>query len=68
MDKVLCEYKDTKGNLFIIFIGMGVTKIEGLEPTSLSFRVSVLPLHHIGSLTSPLYPHPLVYEAPCLRD
>ena len=45
---------------------MGVTKIGnivsrmGLVPTSLAFRGSVLPLHHIGSLISPLYPHPPV--------
>ena len=28
----------------------------GIEPTSLAFRANVLPLHHIGSLMSPLYP------------
>ena len=51
----------------------------GIEPTSLAFRVSVLPLHyiasqmsplplhHIASQMSPLYPHLLVYAAPCLR-
>ena len=30
----------------------------GLEPTPLAFQASVLPLHHIGSLKSPLYPRP----------
>ena len=39
----------------------------GIEPISLAFSVSVLPLHHIGSLMSPLYPHPPVYAAPYLR-
>ena len=38
-----------------------------LEPTTLAFRKSVLPLHHVGSLLSPLYPHPPVCAAPCLR-
>ena len=52
---------------------VGVMKVghilprAGLEPTSLAFQASVLPLHHIGSLMSPLYPRPLVYAAPCLR-
>ena len=39
----------------------------GFEPTSLAFRASVLPLHHIGSLLSPLCPHLPVYAAPYLR-
>ena len=39
----------------------------GLEPPSLAFRASVLPLHHIGSPMSPLYPHTPVCAAPCLR-
>ena len=40
----------------------------GLEPTSLAFWVSALPLHHIGSLTSPQYPRPPGYAAPCFRS
>ena len=39
----------------------------GLRPTSLAFRASVLPLHYIGSPTSPLWQHPPVYAAPCLK-
>ena len=39
----------------------------GIKPTSLAFRASVLPLHHLGSLTSPLFPHLPVYAAPYLR-
>ena len=39
----------------------------GLEPTSLAIRARVLPLHHVGSLTSPLYPRPLIYAVPCLK-
>ena len=45
---------------------VGATKIgitvprEGLGPTSLAFWASVLPLHHIGSLLSQLYPCPPV--------
>ena len=35
----------------------------GVEPASLTFQASVLPLHHIGSLMSPLYPWPPVYVA-----
>ena len=40
----------------------------GLEPTSPTLRVSVLPVHHhVASLMSPLYPCPPVYATPCLR-
>ena len=39
----------------------------GIEPTSLAFPVSVLSLHRVGSMMSPLYPHLPVYAAPCLR-
>ena len=39
----------------------------GVEPTYLAFQASVLPLHHVGSLTLPLYSRLLVYAAPCLR-
>ena len=37
----------------------------GIELTSLASRASVLSLHHVGSLMSPLYPHLPVYAAPC---
>ena len=53
---------------------VGVMEMEntvpsaGLELTSQAFWVSVLPLHQVGSLMSPLYAHPPVYAAPCLRD
>ena len=52
---------------------MGVTKMGyivprvGIEPISLAFHASVLPLHHIGSLMSPLCPRLPVYAVPCLR-
>ena len=52
---------------------MAVTKMgntvprAGIEPTSLIFRANVLPLHHIESLMSPLFPHQPVYMALCLR-
>ena len=41
----------------------------GIEPTSLVFQASVLPLHNVMSdtLMSILYPYPPVYAAPCLR-
>ena len=39
-----------------------------LEPTSLASRASVLPLHHIGSPMSLLYPRVPVYAAPCPRS
>ena len=39
----------------------------GLKPTSLAVRANVLPLHHVGSLLSPLYPCPPVYVTPYLR-
>ena len=35
----------------------------GIEPTYLVFQASVLPLHHVGSLMSPLYPRAPVYAA-----
>ena len=52
---------------------MGVTKMGNIvpraviEPTSLVFWASVLPLQHIGSLISPLYPCLSAYADPCLR-
>ena len=52
---------------------MGVMKMgnivprAGPKPTSLAFRASVLPLHHVGSLMSPLSPRLPVYTAHCLR-
>ena len=52
---------------------VGVTKMGnivpkvGFKPTSLSFWASVLLLHHVGSLMSPLYPYPPGYVALCLR-
>ena len=36
---------------------------SGLKPTFLAFWASMLPFHHIGSLTSLLYPCPHVYVA-----
>ena len=39
----------------------------GIEPTSLAFRASVLPVHHVGFLMSPLYPYLLVHATPCFR-
>ena len=52
---------------------MGVMKMGnnvpsvGLEPTSLAFQASVLPLHHVASPMSPRCPPPPVYVALCLR-
>ena len=40
---------------------------SGLKHTSLAFGASVLPLYHVGSLMSPLYPCLPVHTAPCLR-
>ena len=51
---------------------MGVRKMgnivlrAGIKPTSLAFRASLLPLHQVGSLTSPLFPCLAVYASPCL--
>ena len=51
---------------------MGVIKMGnivprvGVRPTSLAFQIRVLPLHHIGSLISPLYLYLSVYAVPCL--
>ena len=55
------------------FIVVGVMKMGntvsrvGLEPASRAFWASVLLLHHIDSLMSPLYSHRPVYVALCLR-
>ena len=38
----------------------------GIEPKSLTFWANVLPLHHVGSLMSSLYPCTPVYVATCL--
>ena len=52
---------------------MGVMKMGNIvprariKPTSLTFWVSVLPVHHVASLMSPLYPRAPIYAAPCLR-
>ena len=52
---------------------MGVMKMgnivptAGIKPTYLAFWASVLLLHHVGSLMSPLYPCLCVYADPCLR-
>ena len=50
-----------------IYIYTNIVPRGGIEPTSLAFLASVLPLHHVGSLMSPLYPWLPVYVAPCLR-
>ena len=73
----ICKY----GYIYIMYIHMciyvyvmGVTKMgnivprAGFELTSLAFWTSVLPLHHTGSLISPIYPRLPIYAAPCLRD
>ena len=39
----------------------------GIKPTSLTFQASVLPLHNISSLTSPLCSRLPIYAAPRLR-
>ena len=49
---------------------MGNTVLKaGLKPTSLALWASLLPLHDVGSLTSPIpiYPRPPVYVVLCLR-
>ena len=49
---------------------MGVMKMgntvhrAGNEPTSLAFQASVLPLHHVSYLMSPLYKRLPGYAAP----
>ena len=40
----------------------------GVEPTCLAFQASIPPLHHIGSLMTPLYPCPPVCAASCLKS
>ena len=39
----------------------------GIEPTSLTFWATMLPLYHVGSLVSPLCPLSPVYVALCFR-
>ena len=50
----------------VMKMGNIVTRV-GIKPTSLAFRASVLPFHHVHSLMSPLYPCPSVYVALCFR-
>ena len=40
----------------VLKVGNTVPRAE-IEPTSLAFRVSVLPIHHIGYLMSSIRPH-----------
>ena len=64
-----CLYRimvTTASAVGVMKMGKIVARV-GIEPTSLAFRASVLPLHHIGSLMLPLYPHLPVYVALCLR-
>ena len=57
-----------KGHIVMGVMKMGNTVPRaGLEPTSLTFRASVLPLHNVGSLMSLLYPHLPAYATACLR-
>ena len=51
----------------VLKTGNNVPRV-GIETTSLAFWASVLQLHHVSSLMSPLYPRPPVYVALCLRD
>ena len=51
----------------VMKMGNNVPRAD-IESTSLAFRTSVLPLHHIGSLMSPLYPRSPVDAAPCLMS
>lgn len=52
---------------------LGMTKVGkivprvGSEPTPLAFQVTVIPLHHICSLISQVYPRLPAYIAPWLR-
>ena len=70
----ICVYMHIHIYAYIHIYVMGVMKMgntvprTGLKPTSLAFQASVLPLHHVGSLMSPLSPHPPDYAAPCLRE
>ena len=46
----------------VIKMGNNVPR-TGLKPTSLAFQLNVLPLQHIGSLISLLYPRLSIYAA-----
>ena len=49
---------------------VGVMKMGNIVPRMAiepMYLASVLPLHHVGYLMSPIYPHIAVYAAPCLR-
>ena len=54
------------GAVSVMKMGNIVPRV-GIEPTPLAFQADVLPVHYVGSLMSPLYPHPPAYAAPCLR-
>ena len=62
--QVLALIYDNSNNSVMGVMKMGNTAPRaGVEPTSLAFWASVLPVHHIGSLMFLLYPHPPVYVA-----
>ena len=50
----------------VMIMGNIVPSVGG-KPTSRAFRVSLLPVHHIISLMSPLYPCLPIYASPCPR-
>ena len=57
--------------LYICVVGVmkmgNIVPRVAIEHTSLAFRACVLPVYHVGSLMSPLYPSPPVYATPSLR-
>ena len=54
-------------NVMVVMKMGNIVPRAGFETIYLAFRASVLPLHHVGSLTLLLYPHPPVYAVPYLR-
>ena len=63
---VLSINRTRPGVVGVMNMGNAVPR-AGLEPTYLAFRTSVLSLHHVGSLMSPIYLHSPVYVALCLK-
>ena len=51
----------------VIKMGNILPRVD-FKPTSLAFWASMPPLHHVGSLMSPLYRRPPVYADSCLRS
>ena len=63
----VCIIVDVYNSVVGVMKMQNIVLREGLKPKYLAFRVSVLPLHYVGSLMSQLHPRLSVYATHCLR-